>query len=253
MFYNEDRVLFAGQFVCVLTAFGYEHSIYKKFGLTEQQLELFRKTDEKTKTRSLHPYPKHRNKRVYDPNMPNNYSFGPGYANLDDDYAKKTEGLEATIDDVDDSLLAEIMPFPLPDKPPPWRNPYREQDVDDPDEMEDDIDDPDAMPEEESDDGSSKKDKCVNNSINDDEIQDIITDYGHVTDPDLLEDIQVTNDDRDRFNEQYREHLEITAKMTKKDMLDKKLSFRVSPCLENGFTGSLFIFKARAFGCLAFT
>ena len=222
-FYNEDRVLFAGQFVCVLTAFGYEHSIYKKFGLTEQQLELFRKTDEKTKTRSLHPYPKHRDKRVYDPNMPNNYSFGPGYANLDDDYAKKTEGLEATIDDVDDSLLAEIMPFPLPDKPPPWRNPYREQDVDDPDEMEDDIDDPDAMPEEESDDGSSKKDKCVNNSINDDEIQDIITDYGHVTDPKLLSDIQAINDDRVRFNEEYREHLESPAKMTKKDMTKKKL------------------------------
>ena len=223
-FFNEDRVLFAGQFICVLTALGYEHSIYKKFGLTEQQLELFRKIDEKTKTRSCHPYPKHRDKRVYDPKMPSNYTFGPGYANLDDEYAEKTEGSPTEgLDEVDDSYLAEIMKHPLPDKPPPWRNPYREQDVDDPDEMEDDIDDPDAMPEEESDDGSSKKDKCVNNSINDDEIQDIITDYGHVTDHKLLSDIQHLNNDRVRFNEEYREHLEITAKMTKKDMTKENL------------------------------
>ena len=223
-FFNEDRVLFAGQFICVLTAFGYEHSIYKKFGLTEQQLELFRKIDEKTKTRSCHPYPKHRDKRVYDPKMPSNYTFGPGYANLDDDYAEKTEGsptegLEAMIDEVNDSYLAEIMKHPLPDKPPPWRDPYREEDVDDPDAMEEDIDDPDAMSDEESEeesDDDSSQDECVNNPSNDDEIQDIIIDYGHVTDPDLLSDIEITNDDRDRFNKQYREHLEYTAKMTKK-------------------------------------
>ena len=225
-FYNENRVLFAGQFVCVLTAFGYEHSIYKKLGFTEKQLELYRKTDEKTKTRSCNPYPKHRDKCVYDPKMPNNYSFGPGYAKLDDGYAPMTEGSEPNIEDIDDSVLAEsVMKYPLPKKPPPWREPDRGDDFDDPDEIGEDVDDPGAIGEDIDDPGAMSEEESDDSPAytSGDDLKDLSIDYGFVTDPVLLREIQIAKDDRDRYNRDKRRNIEFTHKMTKKNMLDQNI------------------------------